>query len=88
MSWKAIDERMHAGKYCVVVRAVCVDCNQPSTFNIPEREWLSWQNGELIQRAIPSLNDAERELLISGVCGTCFAALFTDPVEQMEDDEL
>ena len=35
-----------------------------------------WQNGSLIQDAMPYLSADERELLISGTCGTCFDKMF------------
>jgi hypothetical protein len=44
-----------------------------------------WQNGELIQDAMPYLNKADRELLISGTCGGCWIDLFGEP-EGLDDD--
>jgi len=35
---------------------------------------------------MPSLPKEERELLISGTCGTCFDALFEDDDEEEGDD--
>ena len=35
-----------------------------------------WQDGELIQDAIPYLSADEREILISHVCGVCFDKMF------------
>ena len=35
-------------------------------------DYTSWENGELIQTALPYLTADEREVLISGMCGPCF----------------
>ena len=35
-----------------------------------------WQNGKLIQDAMPYLSADERELIISGTCGKCFDEMF------------
>ena len=39
-------------------------------------DYQSWQNGKLIQDAMPYLTISQRELLISGICGTCFDKMF------------
>ena len=36
----------------------------------------AWQNGELIQNAMPDLTFTEREQLISGLCPKCQAEMF------------
>lgn len=66
--------------WCVVVHAKCDTCQRTFRFDIPETEWLAWTSGELIHRAITSLPDAEREVLISGTCGPCFDKLFEGDV--------
>ena len=54
----------------------CTQCNQSIALTAPESEWKAWESGVLIQRALGSLNDGQRELLISGMCEKCFDALF------------
>ena len=46
-----------------------------------------WQNGELIQNAMPHLSIDEREFLISGMLSHEWDAYISDgePVESMED---
>lgn len=39
----------------------------------------------LIQNAFPYLNDGERELIISGICDTCFNDIMKDDEEFDED---
>ena len=36
----------------------------------------AWQNGTLIQDAMPYLSADDREILISGICGECFDNMF------------
>jgi len=46
-----------------------------------------WQSGELIQDAMPYLNKADRELLISGTCGGCWIDMFGEPeTEEASND--
>jgi hypothetical protein len=54
----------------------CQMCAEVTELTIPADEWAAYKGGQLIQRAIPSLSDDERELLISGICGKCFDDLF------------
>lgn len=60
----------------------CAKCGQRFTLNVTDEQVTEWRTGTLIQRAMPQLTPAGRELLISGYCGACFEALF--PPE--EDD--
>ena len=41
----------------------------------------AWQNGELIQNALPELSADQRELLISGTCGKCWDKMFLKDFE-------
>ena len=43
---------------------------------ITEEQYLSWQNGELIQDAMPNLSDDDREFIISGCTPEDFAFLW------------
>ena len=44
-------------------------------------DWQRWQEGEFIQEAMPYLSDAEREMMISKICETCFDAMFPEDGE-------
>lgn len=60
----------------VEIQVGCVSCfnNTPVVVNPLDLE--RWQGGELIQIALPYLTGAERELLISRVCESCFDKMF------------
>ena len=64
------------------VTVTCGMCHKPHEITAPESEFEAWESGVLIQRALRSLNDDQRELLISQTCGKCFDELF-----QEVDDE-
>ncbi len=64
------------------VTVTCAMCHKQQEITAPESEFKAWESGVLIQRALRSLNDDQRELLISQTCGKCFDELF-----QEVDDE-
>jgi hypothetical protein len=52
---------------------------------VDAEEYARWQAGELIQVAMPNLDAEEREMLISGICPTCWEDMFDD--EDKDEDE-
>jgi hypothetical protein len=69
----------------VVVK--CRQCKQDVEVPATEDQIKRWRAGELIQRAMPNLTADEREILISGICGTCFDRMFPDDEEMFPDEE-
>ena len=67
-----------AVKLNATVSYACGCCHQVTKISFNGEDWLRWQEGELIQVAMPYLNADERELMISGICGTCFDAMFAE----------
>lgn len=46
----------------------CVFTGTPyAVRNIPEEQWQNYLNGELVQRAFPTMSVDDREFLISGI---------------------
>jgi hypothetical protein len=58
------------------VSVSCRWCNEHHILATCAEDVNRWQGGELIQNAMPYLSADERELLISGTCGTCFDNMF------------
>lgn len=57
----------------------CRTCGQDCVVNCTDDQYVAWkEHNMLIQNAMPDVPKAERELLISGICGTCFASMFRD----------
>lgn len=55
--------------------AMCKTCKRHTTITVLESAFVAWQEGMLIQRAMPQLTPGERELLINEICGECYDKL-------------
>ena len=72
----------------VYITTVCPMCGESHEVTVYEDDYLRWCDGELAQVAFPYLNADEREMLISGICPTCWDKMFSfdeDEVEEAED---
>lgn len=58
------------------IHSVCPFCGTPHSVVVPSKGYHAWQDGELIQRAMPQLSPTEREQLISGMCPKCQKKIF------------
>lgn len=61
----------------------CHRCRKETALPVSEAQITRWHSGELIQRVMPELSADDRELLISGICGSCFDQMF----EEDDDDD-
>lgn len=59
-----------------VYQVGCQKCMGQFEIRGEDRDFIRWEEGELIQDALPYLSADERELLISGICGGCFDKMF------------
>ena len=50
----------------------CPFCGKQQVVETNSRDYQSWRNGTVIQRAMPYLNPTEREALMTGICDDCF----------------
>ena len=69
---------------CVVT--ICPFCGHAHEVEVNEMDYWDWQDGELAQNAFPYLSADEREMLISGICPTCWDKMFGSDEEPDEDD--
>ena len=51
-------------------------CKNQVEMQVYVEDVTAWENGDLIQNAMPYLSADEREVLISGTCGPCFDRMF------------
>ena len=58
------------------VEMTCPFCGAEHSVEVNPAGLKAWQNGELIQRAMPNLSATEREQLISHICPKCQAEVF------------
>jgi hypothetical protein len=54
------------------ILAPCRLCGNRITFKVNVEGFRKWQQGEMIQRAMPELSVDLREMLISNTCGDCW----------------
>ena len=61
-----------------VVDVTCLKCNVNHTIVLDKERYIKWQTGTHIQTVFPEIDVDTRELLISGICGSCFDLLYKD----------
>lgn len=70
----------------VTIVTVCPFCGHANEVAVNEADYWDWQDGALVQDAFPYLTADEREMLISGICPTCWAETFGDEDEEDPED--
>ena len=60
----------------------CPFCGETHEIAVNENDYLDWQDGKLAQNAFPYLDADEREMLISGICPTCWDGMFETDEEE------
>lgn len=60
----------------ITVTTRCPFCGRTHDVEVNEIDYLNWQDGELIQNAMPYLSAQEREYLITGICAHCWENMF------------
>jgi len=65
-----------------VITRPCIRCGKPSTLEVDSDAYGRWAGGEVIQRAFPTLTSDERELLVTGTHGSCWALMFPEEEEE------
>ena len=60
----------------VIVEIICPFCHKGHHVEVNEDAYCRWQEGELIQNAMPDLTPTEREQLISWLCPECQEIVF------------
>lgn len=60
----------------MTVEKMCQECQKNVKLQVRKRDFIAYQNGAFVQNAFPYLSDGDRELLVSGICSSCFDELF------------
>ena len=76
---------MKINNHEVTIVTRCPFCGHANEVEVNEMDYLDWQDGVLVQDAFPYLSTIEREMLISGICPTCWNTTITSFFN--EDDE-
>lgn len=62
----------------MIINIRCRYCTKEFEIEVDPVQYKRWQDGVLIQNAMPELTADERELLISQFCGMCFRQICGD----------
>ena len=65
----------------VTVKIICRKCYQEQSITAVYQDLLDWKAGKLIQKAMPYLNEIDRELLISRLVDPALIKCFQYIVE-------
>lgn len=76
--------RINYKEICVVTQ--CPFCGRGNEVEVNEADYWDWDDGKLAQDAFPYLSADEREMLISGICPTCWDKMFGSDEEPDPDD--
>jgi len=68
----------------VTIVTQCPLCGCANFVEVNEADYFDWNDGAHAQDAFPYLSANEREMLISGICPTCWNSMF--PPEPEEED--
>jgi len=68
--------RLEARLPNLLVRSTCPFCGTEGEVLVNNEDLNDWQNGVLIQKALPYLSVGERELLKTGICNPCWKQSF------------
>lgn len=60
----------------IVILTTCPFCGEDHEVTVEFEDFLFWKAGKLAQDAFPYLSADEREMLISGICPTCWDKMF------------
>ena len=66
--WKPIDD--------VAIDTKCPYCKKTTRLFVREENFIKWRKGALVQKAFPEMSADNREMLITGICPTCWIAMF------------
>lgn len=71
--------RINYKEVCVVTQ--CPFCGRGNEVEVNEADYWDWDDGMMVQAAFPYLSAGEREMLITGICPTCWNKMFDDDGE-------
>lgn len=65
----------------------CPFCGHAHEVEVNEMDYWDWEDGMCAQDAFPYLSADEREMLITGICPTCWERTFSGCEDEEEDYE-
>ena len=71
----------------LTIELTCPFCGADHSVEMDYRDYVAWEQGELIQNVAPYLSATEREQLISHICPKCQEGVFgADDEDEYPDD--
>lgn len=70
----------------ITLVTTCPCCGRINEIEVNAMDYLRWRDGMLAQNAFPYLTAEEREMLISGICPTCWDDTFSSDEEEDPED--
>lgn len=67
----------------VTVSGPCYSCGKQQSVQVDSVAFEKFERGQFAQNCFPNISAAEREFLISGICGVCWDEMFP-PDEENE----
>ena len=64
----------------------CPFCGHAHEIEVNEMDYWDWEDGMCAQDAFPYLSADEREMLISGICPTCWDKMFARGEDEPPED--
>lgn len=75
-------------KRIIQYKAKCPICNKVNVIEINVHNLMLYKSGlGKVQDLFPDLSENERELILTGVCDTCWNALFKDIIVNTNESE-
>jgi hypothetical protein len=65
----------------------CPECHEVATLTVTVDDLARYNHGALIQDAFPTMSKDDRERLVTGICGPCWALIFADEDDEDEDGD-
>ena len=70
-----------------ILNYTCRMCKKSYALKVKTEDYTDYCNsGKLIQNCFPYLSAGEREVIISGICDTCFTDMFKDEESEPEEN--
>jgi hypothetical protein len=54
----------------------CPECGDLNFVRVNRNDYYNWKRGAMIQSAFPYLTSDQRELLMTGICNSCWDRMF------------
>lgn len=72
----------------ITIITICPICGKETEITVNFEDYLNWQSGMHAIYAFPYLSADQREMLISGVCPSCWDSMYPEEDDEDEEEEM